>query len=198
MKIAKFVLPVIAAGFAASTAMAATSSWEVDNTNTIANVVANKLIADGEGIDWTAAVLVIRLTTGSVHNDAAFGTNSPPNPAFLPLFPTLKWDTYVGILGGVNDVGPLGAGDLGSLVVSLAGNLVSATWGGTDVTNTGPTQIANISLSSDATGTWQLITAFAGLPLLQSGGVVEGGAVVPEPASLALLGLGGLAALRRR
>ncbi|MEZ6193905.1 MAG: hypothetical protein R3C45_21890 [Phycisphaerales bacterium] len=46
MKIAKFVLPVIAAGFA-STAMAATSSVEVNGANIVAGTTANNILADG-------------------------------------------------------------------------------------------------------------------------------------------------------
>jgi hypothetical protein len=195
MKIAKFVLPVIAAGFA-STAMAATSSVEVNAANTVPNVVANSLLVDGEGADWTGIVLRVDLTAGSVYNDA-LGADTP-NQAFWGVFPALEFDSWVGVAGdGTNGIAG-GAGDLGGGPQSMTGQTISITGFNTTVTNTAALRVGNISLSSDAAGTWQLIQSFAGGVLIRSEGVVEAGAMVPEPASLALLGLGGLAAIRRR
>ena len=206
MKIAKFVLPVIAAGFAASSAMAATSSVVVDGTNTIAGTVANQLRANGEGVDWTGDVLLINLTSGSVHNAASFD-GAAQQQSFWPLVPDLRWESFVGIpgdgtggiAGGAGDLGgPGGANQIGLLGTDAQPQLVSVTYFNSATTNTGDIQTGNITLSANAAGTWSRITSFAGGVLVQDGGVVEGGALVPEPASLALLGLGGLAALRRR
>lgn len=206
MKIAKFVLPVIAAGFAASSAMAATSSVVVDGSNTIPATVANQLRADGQGVDWTGDVLLINLTAGAVSNAAAFD-GAGQQSGFWALVPTLQWDSFVGIpgdgtggiAGGAGDLGgPGGANQIGLLLTDAAPQTVSVTYFNTATNNTGSIQTGNITLSADAAGTWQRITSFAGGVLVQSGGPVANGAMVPEPASLALLGLGGLAALRRR
>ncbi len=203
MKMARFFLPVLAAGLITGSAAAATDAgWLVDGANTIPNTVANALIANGGGADWTAAVLVVDISNspGSVHNGVI--DSMRPQDAFWGFFPDLQWDTYVGTVPsnapGATDVGPLGAGDLGSPVLSMAGQLISVTWGGTAQTETGATQIANITLTDDSQGVWQLIVAFAHGDTVRTGGRVLNGEIIPEPASLALVGLGGLAVLRRR
>jgi hypothetical protein len=207
MKIAKFALPVIAAGILASSASAATTEFVVDPANIVPGVVANRLIADGEGLDWLSAVLVVRLDTGSIYNDPSFDGDRP-NEGFWGLVPALPWDTWVGTLDAewpgpypvgenTNDVGPLAAGDLGE-GLSFDGQLFAAGWGDTFKGEISATTIANISLTEDATGTWELLIGYGDAPTERLAGTVEGGAIVPEPASLALLGLGGLAVLRRR
>ncbi len=189
----RFLAVLFVCGFSAGSVFAApTVSMSIDPTNTIPGVTARKIVVDGQGVDWTAAVLVIELTQGSVYNGSP--DSNGPQDAFWGFFPELEWDTYVGIPGGINDVGPLSASDLGSPVVSFSGSLVSATWGNTDVTNTGPTQIANISLTDDAQGTWQMIATFANSPNM----MMNGNIMAPEPGTLALLGLGGVALMRRR
>ncbi len=199
MKIVKFVLPVVAAGFTASSAMAATGGFSVDATNTIPGVVANAISADGEGVDWTGAVLKVDLTSGSLYNNLAFPGDAT-NAALWGFVPELRWDSAVGIQndGSAGIAG--GAGDLGGGPQNLGGGGVDAasiTWFNTNTGNTGPVQIGNISAEDQAQGTWELILSFADSQV-RSSGIVENGAFVPEPASLALMGLGGIAALRRR
>tara|TARA_R110002111_G_scaffold95747_1_gene147880 strand:+ start:266 stop:856 length:591 start_codon:yes stop_codon:yes gene_type:complete len=196
MKIVKFVLPVIAAGFVASSASAATSAWSVNGSNIVPNTVANSLNVDGEGDDWTGAVLRVDLTSGSFYQNGS-GGNAAPSSAFIGFVPELEFDTYVGIIDDSSAGIAGGAGDLGGGALSLDAPQFSATWFNTATDNTGAALVANLTLTPDAAGTWELITSFAG-GQLRSSGVVEGGALVPEPATLALMGLGGIAALRRR
>lgn len=196
MKIVKFVLPVIAAGFVASSASAATSAWSVNGSNIVPNTVANTLTVDGEGDDWTGAVLKIDLTAGTAYQNGS-GGDAAPSSAFIGFVPELEFDTYVGIIDDSSAGIAGGAGDLGGGAQSLDAPQISITWFNTDTGDTGVANVANITLSPDAAGSWELITSFAG-GQLQSSGTVEGGALVPEPATLALMGLGGIAALRRR
>jgi len=192
-------LPVIAAGFTASSAMAATSAWSVDGTNTIAGVVANALTVDGEGDDWTGAVLRVDLDTGSLYNAPAFDSDATQD-ALWGFVAGLQWDSAVGIAGDGSAGIAGGAGDLGCVGQSLAGTGACAgsiTFFNTAVGDTAAVQAANISADNQANGTWELIASFAG-GQVRTSGVVENGAFVPEPASLALMGLGGIAALRRR
>jgi len=191
MKIAKYVMPVIAAGFVTSSAMGQGATFSVDANNTVAGVVANTLTADGAGVDWTASVLVANLSTGSVYNGSP-DSNGPQSGFWgLPGFDILEWDTWVGtpaieqpnsfpVGEGINDVGPLGAGDLSSPALSLAGNLISASWGDTFTSETGPTRIANLSLTNDATGTWTMLTAFAGDLIVRTNGTIAGVSSFPS------------------
>ena len=176
---------------------AATVEVSVDTNNTIHSVVANSIIADGEGIDWTGGVIRVDLTSGFVHNGApdSFG----PQAAFwaVPGFEQLEWDSWFGVpFDGTNGVAGATA-EFPGTPLQVSGQTIRVTWFNTTTTDTGPTRIGNVSLTDNAAGTWSLITSFAGGVLLHSNGDVVNGAMVPEPASLGLLGLGILGLIGR-
>ncbi len=179
-------------------ATAATSTIEIDPTNTIPNVIANALIADGEGDDWTGAVLQVDLTAGSVYNDPGFDSDGVQE-ALWGFVPLLRWDSAIGIAGD-GSAGIAGGCCIRPHPQNLSGTGVGAaqiTWFNTATDNTAPVQIANISMTDDAAGVWSLITSFASGQVRTSGPVING-VMAPEPTSLALLSMSGLMLVRVR
>ncbi len=183
----------------AGTAFGATGGiLNIDTENTIAGTAACKILVDGQGVDWTGAVLKIDLTAGSVYNDAGFDSDTT-QAALWGFVPQLRWDSAVGIANDGTAGIAGGGGDLGGGPLNIGGtgvDAVSVTWFNTNTTDTGPVQIGNITLSDDARGTWQLILSFADGTTLRTAGVYEGH--IPEPASLSLLGVFGTSLLLRR
>ena len=185
------------------------ASAQVSNVGITQNAttegVVNQISIDFAG-QYSGAQLLIELSSGSVYQDAV-GAATPPNAAFIPVFPSLANDSFVAqgsATAGGADGEPLpggGAVDLGGAAVAqfdAAG--INQAWnpaGGQVISDRVGFLIAQITLSSDAAGTWSLLSSAAGDIAVESGTVV-GGALVPEPATAALLGLGGLAMLRRR
>ncbi len=199
MKMMKFALPILVVGFTARSAMAAYLDGLIDGTNTIPGTVATTLVADGQGDDWTSAVLKMDLSNGSVYNDPGFDSDGT-QAALWGFVPALRFDSAVGIPNDGTAGIAGGAGDLGGGPLNIGGtgvDAVSVTWFNTSTTDTGFVQIGNITLTDEAHGTWEMIAAFAGSQRRVSGTVVNGW-FFPEPASLAVMGLGGFALLRRR
>lgn len=209
MSLIRGIVPMVVAGVTVSPAMATNVFWVIDGTNPDPNTVANALIVDGEGDDWFGAVLKIDLTQGSIYNEPLFGATGPggtgdrTQATLWPFVPALKWDSAVGIpYDGTTSVLITGAGDLGGGPMNLGGTGVDAaslTWFNAGQDDIHAVQIANITMTDDAVGTWELLVTFERSPLVQIGGTINAGAIpVPEPATLAMMGFGGLLALRRR
>ncbi len=162
---------------AVASAAAGTPVWafEVNPANTIHNTVANSLIVNGAGGDWNSAELLMELTAGSIYNDPDFDSLEQ-QAGFWGVFPQLEFDSWVGLPGdGTGTVfgGAIDLGDPGPAVI--ADQKASVTWFNTDITNTGPIRVANMTLSDDAQGIWTVLVGFSGQILLtESGWVVNG------------------------
>jgi len=158
-------------------ALVGTQAWafEVNPANTIPNTVANSLIVNGAGGDWNSAELLMNLTAGSIYNDPTFDSLEQ-QAQFWSVFPDLEFDSWVGLPGdGTGTVfgGAIDLGDPGPAVI--ADQKASVTWFNTDITNTGPIRIANMTLSDNAQGTWTVLVGFSGgVILTESGWVVNG------------------------
>ena len=156
------------------------NAFVVNHNNTVPGVVANSLIATGNGADWNSAELLLILTAGSVYNDATFDSLTPQKN-FWGVFPDLEFDSWVGIPGDTTTSILSGAGDLGDLGPAvIADQKVSVTWFNTNITDTGVNRIANISLTDDARGSFTVIAGFSGGILLQKSGWVHNGVIYYE------------------
>jgi hypothetical protein len=146
-------------------------SVAINPANTIPNVVANSIFADGGGIDVTAAALFVQLDQGTVYNAPQFDQDFQQQ-AFWGLVPELEFDSWLGIPGENTGGIAGGAGDLGEAALPFVGltgqgqQTVGTTWFNISTSDSGPNRIANISLTDDAAGTWSLGVTFAFLPNL--------------------------------
>lgn len=152
----------------------ATHGFEVNPNNTVPGVVANSLIANGNGADWQLAQLLVELTDGSVYNAPSFDSMSPQQN-FWGTFPDLEFDTWVGIPGNGSGSINGGATELGHPALSMSGQTIAITWYNSSQTDTGVSRIANISLTEDARGTFSVIAGFSPNVILQESGWIHNG-----------------------
>ena len=156
-----------------------TTSWDVlvTSDDDIVGFNITAIIPDGGGLYQ--------------HPQGLAGDLGAPDPFYFQFVPALEFDSYVVMPGAIN---PLEGDDLGDLPMAYG-----------DLTEEGDPehgaqtdfQMARLTLLSPSGTGWLHLTS------IENDGSPEGELVdhvieLPEPATMSLLALGGLAALRRR
>lgn len=159
--------------------------------------VTNDVMLDVDS-DWLSAILIVTpTTTGQIYQNA-LGGDGPPNPALFPAYATLEYDTYVSDgLGGIPSMAA--AVDYGYSSIVFDADELALTYY-TTATETGLLHMARVTLSVEAQGEWTFVATASpeGGPKIIAGGPIVDGYMVPEPATLGLLAIGGLGVLIRR
>ncbi len=151
---------------------------------TVAGHTANDIQVDFDGI-LRGQQMILNLTAGSIYQDG-FGTQTAPNGALIPVFPTVEYDTFVTMGGAVQAASQAvlvvgGAVDLqagAALKFDTAGlNIAWAPGTGVDINGGVGFLTSRITLSNDAQGSFQYFgstSAGTGEPLVVQGSVVDG------------------------
>ncbi len=129
--------------------------------------------------DWTAAVLLLTLTQGTIYQDVA-GTALATTPAAYIFAPSVEFDTALG--GDAPSSSIAGAaGDLGGDAFQFDTAELDVSWFNIASTDTGTFTIARITLSDDAVGTWSYLTVNSATDSATDSGTITAGSLLPAP-----------------
>lgn len=172
-RIASLILSVAASATIISSASAAiTASWTPVTPATGAPSgysTYDLMVTVSSGDDYASTRL---FATGSFYQDA-FGGNTAPNPALIPVFPALAYDTYVNTPGGSSSTLILGGfnGTSDTPTSTFTTSQLAITYGDTVNTGAGTFQIARVSYSGSVPtfqGTiYSILNGVTGIPMPQ-------------------------------
>jgi len=206
----------IALSLALTVAAAASASAQTTNVivssapdvNVPGDFVVNQIFIEFDNI-LSGNQARANLTSGTIYQDAV-GAEIAPLAFVVGIVPSLGEDSFVTLGSFRSDSASTtnifgGAVNLdGASTATFDASTIDIAWspsGGADITSASPYEIAQFTFSTDTNGTLDILSA-AGTDLggtTFSFNVVNGVVTpIPEPGSLALLGLGGLALIARR
>ncbi len=134
--------------------------------------VANEVIWNGaENEPWPSMALRIDLSAGSFYQHP-YGADGSSPQFVIDLFPTLEFDTYVGIIGDGTGGIAGGAGDIGGGPFSMDAPQLSVSWFNTSNTDTGYLRVGMMTLSDDAVGTGILYSYGVEMPFTITNGSI--------------------------
>jgi len=201
----RLVATIMAVALIAGVASAElTGGWSVYKAGEgLPGFVSNRLDISTDA-DWTQGQLLIILEGGAeIYQEQFFGndvTLSGPTQAMIDYSPSIEFDTYVtgndiaaSVAGGAVDVGGNPNRTFDAVGIDLA-------WYTDELDDTGDILLAQVTLADTAMGTWamRLSNAAGANTVVFDNGTVVDGVIIPEPATMSLVVLGGLAMLRRR
>ncbi len=128
----------------------------VDTSGVLPGHVSYDLAVTSE-TDWTSAVGLLDLTSGSIYQHALGGDTGPTHAPLNVVAPGLVFDTHV--IGNIAG----GAGDLDGAGFAFDEQRLDVSWFNVTTEDIGTTTIGRLTLTDDAAGTMAIMLGSAGM-----------------------------------